>query len=190
MVALALLAVAVAGRIAMTEAVDAPSEADRLEATLFGMEVSKFLISTRFQNFSDTSKNDVVARLGQNHPAPLPGRVLARLPYIATAQNRTAIVALYRRDLGSRLPAARQESLYGLERLGEPDAVIAARGALGDDDDGVLVAAISILLPRARQDPDVWRLLQRAYQARKDDARLYNSMGLLRDSKIEGPPPK
>ena len=174
----------------MTEAADdVAAEADRLEGMLFGMEVSKFMISTRFEPFRGVSKDEVVQRLARR-PAPLPGRVLARLPYIETPENRAAIVALYRRDLGSSLPEARQESLYGLERLGEPDAVDAARAALRDDDDGVLVAAISILLPRAGGDAGTWRLLQRLYQSRKDEPRLYNSMGLLRDSRIEGPGPR
>lgn len=171
-------------------AAEAPTQTDRLEATLFGMEVNKLLLNQRFGNFNDASKDEVVLRFLQSRPAPLPGRVLARLPYIETAQNRPGIVALYRRDLQSALPEARQESLYGLQTMGEPDVVAMARAALADVDDGVLVAAISILLPRAREDASVWPLLQRVYQQRKDDARLYNSMGLLRDSRIEGPPPR
>lgn len=171
-------------------AAEAPSDADRLEATLFGMEVSKYMISTRFQGFNDATKDEVVLRFLHHRPAPLPGRVLARLTYIETPRNRPGVVALYRRDLQSGLAEARRASLYGLQAMSEPDTMDAARAALGDPDDGVLVAAISILLPRAKEDPGTWRLLQRVYQDRKDDPRLYNSMGLLRDSKIEGPPPR
>jgi hypothetical protein len=164
-------------------------EADRLLATLSGMEVSKLALSRGFPEYSEASKNALVARLAQSSTWP-PRRLLARLPYIVTPENRGDMIVIYNRNLSSPDPGGRAESVFGLERLGDPSAVTAARQALNDDADEVVVAAVSVLLPQAKQDENVWHLLQDTYRRRRNDVRLYNSMGLLKDSGIERPTPR
>jgi hypothetical protein len=48
-----------------------------------------------------------------------------------------------------------------------------------------VLAAVNILFPRARQDPQLWRQLQDTYRARRDTRGLERSMGYLRDLGIE-----
>jgi hypothetical protein len=152
------------------------------------MEVHPLILQNGLQEYSPASKNALVARLAASAAWPAP-RLLARLPYIATPENRADIVAVYRKNLQSPDPQGRMESLYGLDRLGEPLAVTAARDALRDDTDDVVLAAVNILFPRAQQDPQLWRQLQETYRARKDTRGLGRSMAYLRDLGIEKPPP-
>jgi hypothetical protein len=170
--------------MAMTEAADLAAETDRLSAQLNAMEVHPYILQNGLGVYSEDSKNALVARLatGSSWPAP---RLLARLPYILTPENRADMVAVYRKNLQSPDPQGRMESLYGLDRLGEPVAATAARDALRDNADDVVLAAVNILYPRAQQDPQLWRQLQDTYRARKDTRGLERSMGYLRDLGIE-----
>ncbi|HEY3068351.1 MAG TPA: hypothetical protein VGL09_21380 [Methylomirabilota bacterium] len=188
MAAVLVLAVVLTSGGAMAGVDPVINEASRLLTTLSGMEVSKLALSRGFSEYSDASKNALVAGLARSSTWP-PDRVLARLPYIATPDNRDDMIAIYKRNLASPDHGGRRESVFGLERLGDPSAVDAARQALNDDADDVVVAAVSVLLPYAKRDESVWHLLQDTYRQRRNDVRLYNSMGLLKDSGIERPTP-
>ena len=170
--------------IAMTEAADLAAETERLYAQLNAMEVHPVFLENGLPEYSDESKNALVARLAQFTAWPAP-RLLARLPYIVTPENRANMIKVYQKNLTSPNAQARMESLYGLDRLGAPEATTAARDALRDSADDVVMAAVNVLYPKAQKDPQLWRLLQETYRVRRDTRGFEQSMGLLRDLGIE-----
>ena len=113
-------------------------------------------------------------------PEPtLPGRVVGRLQYALTGENRRDIETVYLAHLRAADPEARRASLYGLAQLNHPDVAEHARSMLGDGDDQVVVAASSILLPRADQDPAIRDALARTYATRKGDPDFPTTVSLL-----------
>jgi HEAT repeat protein len=139
--------------------------------------------------FSDEAKDDVVARIARTQ-APAPGRVLARLVMIRTGRNEEDMAAAFLTGLRSAEPDARKFALYGLEQLGHPTTADEALRALADDDDRVVTAAVTILLPRAAADPRIAAALREAYEARRGREEFHMSTSLLEARLIEPGEPR
>lgn len=163
------------------------AEADRLFELLNAYDVPPAVLESGLKQFSVESKNEVASRVARtSDPAPS-GRLLARLLFILTDANTPDVTAAYVRNLRSADPDARKFSLYGLQQLRHPTLTDFATAALKDDEDQVVNAACHILLPQAKQDPGLWKVLQDRFNVRKDDKRFSASTNLLRAHGIEGP---
>lgn len=154
-------------------------DTERLVAILLEHNVSPDILESGLGAFSDDVKNGAVARIAAA-PGPPQAEALARLPLIRTAENAADIAAAMRAGLTSPDPAARKFAIYGLEALGLPDAADAAIAALGDADDQVVVAASSVLLPHAEQDPEIADALRAAYETRYGQNEFHASVNLLK----------
>lgn len=138
---------------------------------------------------SPESKNELVRRLAHMfEPAP-PGRVLARLPYLLTPQNRGDMATVFLVNLRAKEAESRVSSFYGLQKLEYPDLDGLALAALRDDADIVLAAACQILLPKSKRDTPLWKLLQEVYAAHKGDSAFHMSVSLLEASGVTNPLP-
>jgi len=165
-------------------------ETDRLLAVLNADEVPPHLLEAGLPDFSVASKNELVARVARTFaPAPS-GRLLARLQFILTDQNKPDMVTAYVVNLRSPQAEARKFSLYGLQQLEHPALTDLALLSLRDDNDEVLFAACHILLPQARQEARLWKILQGVYAVHQGQKKFYMSMSLLEGHGIEGPPPE
>lgn len=141
------------------------------------------------QNYSADSKNELVARVAQTfEPAP-PPRVLARLLFLLTDENRTGVTTAFLVNLRSPYPEARKACLYGLQKLEYPAIIELALHALRDEDDQVVAAACDLLLLKAKQDLQLWTLLQQVYAARKATKGFHLTNSLLEAHNIEQPMP-
>ena len=135
------------------------------------------------------SKNELVRRLAHMfEPAP-PGRVLARLLYLLTPQNRADMATVFLLNLRAKEAESRVSSLYGLQKLGYPNLDGLALAALRDDADIVLAAACQILLPKSKHDATLWKLLQAVYAAHKGDSAFHMSVSLLEAHGVTNPLP-
>lgn len=129
--------------------------------------------------FSEASKNALIARAARTLDPPLRGRVLARLALIATDQNKEDLESLFLTNLRSPHPQARKISLHGLSDLGYPRLTDLAILSLRDDSDQVLATACDLLLPKAQQDPRVLQFLKDVYAAHKGDPEFHMTTSLL-----------
>jgi hypothetical protein len=155
------------------------SEVDRLRALLNAYHVSPDTIEAGFKEFSLESKNELVAQIARTfEPAPS-GKLLARLLFILTDQNREDMMTAFLSNLHSSDPEARAASLAGLAKLGHPHIVDFALASLRDTSDLVVVAACNILIPTAKQDPRLWKILQELYIARKGNPEFHMSTSFL-----------
>lgn len=173
------------GEAGMTNLQTAAGEADRLFNTLNAENVRPDLLESGFPDFSDDSKNAVAKRVAQTFEPPPSGKLLARLQFILTAQNRSDVTAAFVFNLRSPDPAARKFSLYGLEKLRHPATGDFALLLLRDTDDQVSYAACFILFPQAKQNARLWNTLRNLYAARKGKPEFYLSTGFLQDQGIE-----
>jgi hypothetical protein len=140
-----------------------------------------------FEEFSIEAKNELVARVAQTFDPPPKGKLLARLLFILTEENKSDMTNAFIENLRSSYPEARKASLYGLEKLAHPGIVDFALNALRDDNDQVLVAAVTILLPKARENIHIWRFLQGFYTIHKGEEDFYGSTSLLEAHGINHP---
>ena len=162
----------------MAEA-DKKTEAEQLLQLLDAMEVPT-TIDTLVKGYSAASKMEVAAQVARTFDPPPHGRLLARLIFIATAENRSALQAAFIVNLRSPDPAARLASLHGLATLRFPALEDLARLSLRDEDDHVVAAACDVLIPRAKQDRQLWQLLHDLYRARSGDKAFYLTSELLK----------
>jgi len=160
------------------------AEANRLFELLNTYDVPPTILESGLKQFSVESKDELVSRVARTVPSPS-GKLLARLLFVLTPANTSDVIAIYVRNLHSADPDARKFSLYGLQQLGHPAIAEFATAALEDDEDQVVNAACSILLPASKRDPHLWKVLQSRYSARKDDPRFSTSTSLLKAHGIE-----
>lgn len=163
----------------MAEASDVAAEAARLEEFLGREEIHPLIIERTLQEFSDASKNELVARLARTFNPPPLGRLLSRLLYIRTPENEPNMMTLFLTNLRSPNQDARAASLLGLNALNHPNIFEFALSALRDDHDLVLFAACNVLLPKAKDDPNLSKILQDVYAAHAGDPSFHMSMSLL-----------
>jgi hypothetical protein len=158
------------------------SSSDKLER-LFNIlnaeEIQRAFWQSGLDEFSAEDRNALVARLVRNSGTALQGRLVGRLLFIATDENKPDMMAIFRDNLHSADPVARKASLYGLEKLGHPSIVDFAVASLQDSDDQVVTEACRILLPRAMQDPRLRQNLQEVYAANKGKSEFHMSTALL-----------
>lgn len=154
-------------------------EVERLLVALSAYSVPPDKLEEGFPEFSAESKNTLVARIaGTFGPAPL-GRLLARLPFILTEENKPDMVTAFISNLRAPDPEARRASLYGLEKLKHPAIADFALAALRDENDQVVTAASSILLPLAKEDARLTQIMQGVHAANKDNPEFHASTSLL-----------
>jgi hypothetical protein len=165
-----------------------PDETDRLIAILEDDHVRPNVLESGLAAFSDEAKDAAVARLARA-PGPPSSPVLARLVMIRTPRNQDNIAAAMRAGLHAADPAARKFAIYGLDALGLPEAADVALAALADNDDEVVVAAASVLLPRAGADPQVADALRSAYESRAGQDQFHASVSMLEAHLSEPEPP-
>ena len=177
------------GGLVMTDAQKDPAEVDRLLRTLGAENVRPDDLEKGLPEFSAASKDEAVRQIARMFAPEPSGKLLARLPFILTARNRSDMTAAFIVNLNSPEPAARKFSLYGLEQLKHPALADLALIATRDADDQVAYAACFILLPTARQDARLWKILQGLYGARKDRQEFLTTVNFLRAQGIEGPGP-
>jgi hypothetical protein len=163
-------------------------EADDLLAVLSMEHLTPDVLDSGLDRYSPESKNEVVSRIARMSSPP--GHLIARLTFILTDSNKPAVEKIFIANLHSQIPAARKFSLYGLQQLDNPDIERHAKSMLHDHDEGVLYAAFVILLPRAKKDDSLWKLLQKVYADHKADPAVQMAMNLLRANSItsEHPP--
>ncbi len=155
------------------------TEIDQLLSILNAEDLRPDRLESGLADFSIESKNELMSRIARTFDPPPQARLLARLPFILTDANKPDMVTAFIANLRSPYPEARKFSLYGLEKLGHPGVVDFALASLRDDADEVLVAACSILLPKAKQDPRLWKVLQNVYTANKGKEKFYLSTSFL-----------
>lgn len=164
-------------------------EVERLLELLNADAVHPAVLESKLKEFTPRSKDEVVARTATSfEPAPS-GKLLARLPLILSEQNKADMVAAFVVNLRSPEAAARKFSLYGLEGLKHPQLDDFALLSLRDGDDQVVYAACYILMPKARHDARLRKVLQSVYNSRKDQKEFYMSMSYLKAEGIEKPAP-
>lgn len=164
-------------------------EVDQLFNILNAEDIRPDKLESGFKDFSVESKNELVARIARTFDPPPQGRLLARLLFILTNDNKSDMVTALIANLRSPYPEARKASLYGLDGLEHPGIVDFALNSLRDNSDQVLVAASAILLSKARQDVRVWKLLQGFYAIHKDKEEFYGVTTLLEAHGINRPDP-
>ena len=155
------------------------SESERLYEFLSEDKLHPLELEEKSKTASPESKNELMRRLAHMfEPAP-PGRVLARLAYMLTPQNRADMTTAFLFNLRAKEPEARVSSLYGLAKLEYPNLDGLALVALRDDADVVLAAACQILLPKTKHDATLLKILQAVYAAHKGDSAFHMSVSLL-----------
>ncbi|MEJ7712137.1 MAG: hypothetical protein WKF84_20325 [Pyrinomonadaceae bacterium] len=175
------------GGFYMADSQRAITEVERLLSTLNSENIDPDVLEAGLPKFSTESKNEIVRRTARTfEPAPS-GKLLARLPFILTEQNRPDMTIAFIANLRSPDPAARKFSLHGLNRLQHAALSDFALLLLRDTDDQVLYAACFILLPKAKQNAGLWSTLQNLYAARKGKKEFYMSMSLLEAHGIDRP---
>jgi len=162
----------------MGEAEEA-DEATQLEHFLDGGGLHPLILETKLKEFSEASKNELVARLARTFTPPPGGRLLMRLLYIRTPENEANLTTLYITNLHSPNEGARAASLHGLRELNHPNVFEFALAALRDDDDRVLFEACTILLPQAKEDPNMIRILQDVHAQHAGDTNFHMTTSLL-----------
>jgi hypothetical protein len=154
-------------------------KADKLLSILSAEEVQRAFWESGLNEFSAEERNEAVARVARtSEPAP-PGRLLARLLFIVTDQNKPDMIAAFLANLNSPDPDARKASLYGLQELGNPGVTDFALAALRDSSDQVITAACTVLLPQAKQDPRLWTILRDLYAAHQGKTEFHMSNSFL-----------
>lgn len=162
-------------------------EARALFEVLNMEDVPRAWLAGGFAEYSEASKEELIARIAETlQPAPS-GRLLARLKYIQTPASSDDLRLAYLTNLRSADPHARKVSLFGLNELGHPAIEDFALNALRDQADEVSVAAVQILLPRAQQEPRVRRLLHDFYRTHQDDPEYYTTLRLLEAHGLDKP---
>jgi hypothetical protein len=153
-------------------------EVDQLYNILNADSVSPAILEG-LKDFSAASKNQLVAHIAQTlEPVPS-AKVLARLLFILTEENRAGVMTAFLVNLRSPYPDARRASLYGLSQLNYPGFIDVAILSLRDDSDQVLATACDLLLPKAKQEPRLWKILQDVYALHKGDPQFHMTMSLL-----------
>jgi len=165
---------------------DMPPETRQVFELLNASGIHPAMLEEQLQGFSASVKDDMVAHLAQTSE-PLSGRVVARLPSILTETNQNDMQRIFVAGLQSSDSDARVFSLHGLNTLKYPQLTQFALNALEDDSDQVLVAAATILLSNAEQNPDIRARLQQVYQARRSDHQFYGITSLLQAHHIDNP---
>lgn len=169
----------------MTDTQTINAETERLFNILNAENVRPDLLESGLNEFSAESKNAVARRVARTFEPKPSGKLLGRLPFILTEQNKTDIATAFILNLRSPDAAARKFSLYGLEGLHHAALDDFALLLLRDADDQVVYAACHILLPKAKRDARLWKVLQSLYAARKDKSEFYLSMSFLKSQNIE-----
>ncbi|MDQ3686625.1 MAG: hypothetical protein M3430_13655 [Acidobacteriota bacterium] len=177
------------GGTRMTDANKVADEADRLLVFLSSEEIHPLVLEKRLQEYGAASRNEAVARLAKVFEPVPSGKLITRLPYILTEQNKSDMAFVFVVNLRSPDPEARTSCLYGLQKLNYPALNDFALLSLRDTNDQVVYAACYILLPKTKQDAGLWRTLQNLYAARKGKQEFYMSMSLLEAHGIERPTP-
>jgi hypothetical protein len=154
-------------------------EADRLFKLLNAEELPRAIAISGLNSFSAESKNEVVAHIvGAFAPAP-GGHLLGRLLMIQTDENKADMETAFLANLRSADPQARKASLYGLAQLHYAGFTDLALLSLRDDSDQVLAMACDLLLPKAKQDPRLWKILQDVHAMHKGDPQFHMTVSLL-----------
>src|SRR6266481_1305740 len=95
-------------------------EAQRLLKVLNSYNIPPEQLEQGFKEFSSESKDELVREFARTFDPTLEGRVLARLPYLRTAENEADMATVFVMNLHSPDPEARASSLYGLQQLAHP----------------------------------------------------------------------
>lgn len=164
-------------------------ETEHLLEILNQVRVHPAVLESDFRDFSIASKNELVAQIAETSPSTIPGRLLARLLFIRTDENKTDMEKTFIANLNSPDPEARKFSLYGLQTLEHPNILEFALAALEDNTDQVLMAASYILLPRANQDSGIWQRLRNVYTRIQGREAFYLTTNFLKANGIENPLP-
>lgn len=163
----------------MTTQTSAPSDADRLLKFLNAEKPSKVDLNTKFDQFSDAVKLEVAKRLAETFEPPPSGPVLSRLTFIKTVENTPFLRLTYLGNLRSPDASARAACLYGLKDIGYERLSDLALLSLRDDADEVCAAAVDLMLPDAKKNPSLSKLLGGLHAARKGNARFHMTVSLL-----------
>jgi len=160
------------------------SETARLLATLSAAEISVFDVERRFPQFSDASKNRLVADLAHRDqpflPTPPDPGLLSCLPYVVTSNNKADMIKVFAANLASPLPLARKASLQGLATLEDPRATDFALRALEDKSDTVVAGAAYMLWAAVERDTRIRPALRATYRAHVTRTDFPESQQLLR----------
>ncbi len=154
-------------------------EADRLFELLNAEELPPSVAISGLDQFSVESKNALVARVTRTFDPASRSQLLARLLLLLTDENRADIETAFISNLRSPFPGARRASLYGLAELNHPSITDLAIVSLRDDSDQVLVTACDLLVPKAKQDPRLWKILQDVYAMHKGDLQFHMTVSFL-----------
>ncbi len=160
-------------------------ESNRLFDVLSAEEMPADLLSSGLKDYGAESKDALVTRAALTFAPDPPGRLLERLPHIISEANKSDMSRAFVANLRSPDPAARKASILGLEKLGHAALVDFALLSLRDDMDEVVHAACQILLPGAKQDARIWKILEGVYAARRDNERFGASVNLLKANGVE-----
>lgn len=164
----------------MTDTNKVADEVDRLLKALDAEELAPDFLSSVTNNYSVESRNEVVSRIALTFD-PIPqGRLLGRLLFTRTEQNKDEMAIAFIANLHSSDAPARVSGLYGLETLEHPWVNEFALLSLRDNADDVVYAACQILLPAAKQDARILNILQEVYAARQGNTQFNRSVNLLR----------
>jgi len=135
--------------------------------------------------FPAAVRDAAVRQVATRFAPPPSGRLLGRLPLIATDESRPVIVQIFLANLHSPDRFARQASLNGLAELRYEHVVDAARGSLHDVYDPVVAAAVRILAEPAAADPQLRALLAGVHEAHQGDPDFYLTTSMLAAYGIE-----
>jgi hypothetical protein len=163
----------------MGEQSDVAAEAGRLEELLNERGLHPLVYQKRLAEFSEASKQELVARLLRRFNPPPLGLLLMRLLDLRTPENEALLTKLYLTNLRSPSAEARGASLHGLAMLQHPLVVEFALSALRDDNDFVLFQAATILLQKVNDDPHIRQILQEVFISHAGDPNFPMTTNLL-----------
>lgn len=167
------------GGLYMADAMKPSPEVERLYQLLNGEKPHPLQLENGAKAASNQTKNELVSQLALTYLPPPPGRVLGRIMYIRTDENRSDMTFALIANLRSPDPEARASALYGLQTLGHPALADFALMSLRDDTDLVLTAACYVLVEKAKQDPRLRKLLEEVHALRRKDTQFHQSVSLL-----------
>lgn len=155
-------------------------ETERLFELLNAEDLPPGVIVSELEQLSVESKNELVSKIASTFDPEPSGQILARLTLILTEENKTDIERAFITNIRSSDPQARKASLYGLAKLNYSGFIDLAILSLRDDSDQVSAIACDLLIPKAKQDPKLRKILQDVYSIHKDDTRFHMTVSLLK----------
>jgi hypothetical protein len=131
---------------------DLSNDAARLLTMVQGAEVPP---DDPFRDYDARTRQEVVDHLARAREPRLSGRVIARLAFLETAENRDELAGIYAAHTKAVAPEVRAQALSALHRLPHPAWKELALAVLDDEADSVTALACVMLTSAGKDDEKI-----------------------------------